>query len=101
MTEDALDRIAQREREEARRRRRAHARRIFRKHAVIYLAVNAALVIAWFTGQFVLGGDGRMWFLPTLLGWGAALAVHRYAIRRAYQGPTPLGYNGVIGGSGG
>lgn len=84
MTEDALDRIAQREREEARRRRHARARSIFRKHAVLYLAVNAAIVVGWLTEQFVLGGNGQMWFLPTVLGWGAALAVHRYAVRRAY-----------------
>lgn len=98
MTEDAFDRIAQREREEGRRRRRARARRLFRKHAVIYIAVNAALIVAWLTEQFVLGGDGRIWFLPTLLGWGAALAVHRYAVRRAYQ---DFGSSGAIGRSGG
>lgn len=85
MTEDALDRIAQREREEGRRRRHARVRRIFRKHAVIYLAINVALVVAWMTGRFVLGDGGGMWFLPILLGWGAALAVHRYAVRRAYS----------------
>lgn len=85
MTEDALDRIARREREEGRRRRHARARRIFRKHAVVYVALNVALVVAWLTGQFVLGDAGGMWFLPSLLGWGAALAVHRHAVRRAYS----------------
>lgn len=87
MTDDALDRIAQREREEGRRRRHARARRIFRTHAAIYVAVSVAIVVAWSSAQLVLDGDGQMWFLPTLLGWGAALAVHRYAVRRAYSDP--------------
>lgn len=90
MSEDNFDRVIQREREEHRRRRHRKARRIFGTHAVVYLAVNAALVVAWATSS-ALSGDSTPWFLPTLLGWGAALAVHRYAVRRAFRPASTTG----------
>lgn len=91
MMSDEFDRVIEREREERRRRRRRRARRVFRVHATVFVAVNTALFVAWLTG-YAIGSTAAPWFLPTLLGWGAGLAVHRYAIRRAYEpsgGPGP------------
>lgn len=83
MSEDAFDRVVEREREEHRRRRHRKARRGFRAHATVYVAVNAALAVAWLT-SWALSGAATPWFLPILIGWGVALAVHRYAVRRAF-----------------
>lgn len=83
MSEDVFDRVIEREREEHRRRRRNRARRCFRAHASFYVTVNAALIVAWATG-WALFGTATPWFLPAMLGWGVGLAVHRYAIRRAF-----------------
>lgn len=83
MSEDAFDRVVEREREEHRQRRHKRARRGFRAHATVYVAVNAALAVAWAT-SWALSGSATPWFLPTLLGWGTGLAVHRYAVRRAF-----------------
>lgn len=91
MSEDNFDRVIQRERAEHRRRRHRKARRIFRTHAIVYLAINAALVVTWAT-SWAMSGDRTPWFLPTLLGWGAALAIHRYAVRRAFR---PAGTTGA------
>lgn len=87
MNEDAFDRVIQREREQHRRRRRKKARRGFQVHATVYVAVNAALVIAW-AASWALSGEATPWFLPPLLGWGVGLAVHRYAVRRAFRPRT-------------
>jgi fatty acid desaturase len=90
MSEDSFERVVERERQEHRRRRRRKARRGFRVHAFVYLAVNAALVVAW-AATWALAGSAQPWFLPVLLGWGVGLAFHRYAARRAFRTSATTG----------
>ncbi len=54
-------------------RRRAGAKMGWYAHALVYLCVNAGLVlIAWQTG--------RTWHLYPLAGWGLGLALHGAAV---------------------
>lgn len=50
-------------------RRRASARLGWYAHAMVYLAVNAVLMLMAF-------GTGRTWALFPALGWGLGLAIH-------------------------
>ena len=50
-------------------RRRASARLGWYAHAVVYLAVNAVLMLMAF-------GTGRTWALFPALGWGLGLVLH-------------------------
>ena len=51
--------------------RRADAKLAFRYHLIVYLLVNAGLVVI-----NVVTGPGTLWFLWPALGWGVGLAVH-------------------------
>jgi hypothetical protein len=54
-------------------RKRVEEKKGFRNHFIIYLCVNALLVIIWaVTGR----GDGIPWFLFPLCGWGIGVLIH-------------------------
>ena len=52
----------------------------FHIHLVIYLAVNAFLIIIWYT---TLGLASFPWFVFPLFGWGIGIAAHAV---EAYRG---------------
>ncbi len=81
---DAFERVVQRERDAARGRRYARARRCLRVHAWAFVAVNLALFVAWATESLVSSEPTPAWFLPVLTGWGVGLFVHHLAVRRAW-----------------
>jgi len=66
LTPDEIDRIA---------RKRAGAKLGWYLHALVYLVVNAAMVIA-----SVYGLRQRPWTLYPALGWGLGLALHGIAV---------------------
>jgi fatty acid desaturase len=54
-------------------KKRVEEKKGFRSHFIIYLCVNALLVIIWaVTGR----GDGVPWFLFPLCGWGIGVLIH-------------------------
>jgi fatty acid desaturase len=81
---DDFERLVARERADRRGRRQRRAQARLRLHAWIYLAVNAALVAGWAVSASVWDATS-LWFLPTTVGWGVALASHALAVRRPRQ----------------
>ena len=58
---------------------RLKARHDFRVHAVIYVIVNAALVILWFLVSRGTDGEASFfWPVFPVVGWGIGLAIHAY-----------------------
>lgn len=55
----------------------------FRTHCIIYLSVNAFLIIL-----NLLGNSSHLWFYWPLLGWGLGLLAHGAAVNQK-QIPTP------------
>lgn len=53
----------------------AARRRGFAIHGVVWLAVNAFLVVVW-----AVTGAGFPWFVFPLLGWGIGVAAHAAAV---------------------
>lgn len=59
--------------------RRIKARHDFRVHLVIYIVVNAALVVFWYlTSQSANGEPSFFWPVLPIIGWGIGLAIHAY-----------------------
>ena len=57
--------------------KRLKARREFGQHVVVYVLVNALLVVIWFsTGHH--GGIGGFWPMWSMLGWGIGLVMHAW-----------------------
>jgi hypothetical protein len=56
-------------------------KREFRNHALVYVAVNALLVVIW-----AASGAGYFWPIWPIAGWGIGLAAHAW---RAY-GQKPI-----------
>ena len=54
---------------------RLRAKRDFRTHVVMYLAVNALLVLIW-----ALSGAGYFWPIWPILGWGIGLALNAWKV---------------------
>jgi len=60
---------------------RIKARHDFRVHLVIYLVVNAALVLLWYvTSRGADGVLGFFWPVFPIVGWGIGLAMHAYTV---------------------
>jgi 2TM domain len=58
---------------------RIKARHDFRVHLVVYVIVNAALVVLWYlTSQGANGELGFFWPVFPIVGWGIGLAIHAY-----------------------
>jgi 2TM domain len=54
---------------------RLRAKKDFWNHAVVYLVVNALVIVTWaFTGR------GYFWPAWVLAGWGVGLAMHAWAV---------------------
>jgi hypothetical protein len=64
MTEEELRKIA---------RKRAKAKTAFYIHLIVYVVVNALLVLIWY---FTSHSSGLPWFVFPLVGWGIALVIH-------------------------
>ncbi len=58
-----------------RARRRVQAMRGFYSHLAVYIVVNVGLVLI-----NLLTSPGALWFYWPLLGWGAGLAAHAFAV---------------------
>lgn len=88
MNDDAFERAAEKVEGEQRRRRRerrAHgARKGFRIHLTVFVAVQILLVAVWAL-QWSLGGTSHPWFLYALLSWGIGVAAHYAAVRDSMQ----------------
>ena len=58
---------------------RIKARHDFQVHLVVYVVVNAALVLLWYlTNQEADGELGFFWPVLPIVGWGIGLAIHAY-----------------------
>lgn len=55
--------------------KRVKAKRDFRGRVVVYLAVNALLVVIW-----ALSGAGFFWPIWPILGWGIGLALNAWTV---------------------
>ena len=55
--------------------KRLENRRVFKTHAVVYVAVNTMLVVLW-----AASGAGYFWPLWPILGWGVGLAMHAWTV---------------------
>ena len=62
--------------------RQLNAKRGFRGHLVVYLSVNAMLIVIW-----AATGAGFFWPIWPIAGWGIGLALNGYGV---YFGPKPL-----------
>lgn len=62
--------------------RRIQAKRGFRVHFAVYLAVNALLVLIW-----AATGAGYFWPVWPILGWGIGVASHAAGV---YFGPREI-----------
>lgn len=53
----------------------------FRVHLVIYVLVNAALIVLWYvTSRGADGAPGFFWPVFPIFGWGIGLAMHAYTV---------------------
>jgi hypothetical protein len=59
--------------------RRIKARRDFRGHLLVYVAVNILLILIWLTTA-VKAGAWYPWFVFPLAGWGIGVAAHAWAV---------------------
>jgi hypothetical protein len=59
--------------------RRIKARRDFRGHLLVYVAVNILLILIWLTTA-VKAGAWYPWFVFPLAGWGIGVAAHGWAV---------------------
>ena len=57
-------------------KKRVEAKRGFYKHLVIYVIVNALLVIIW----AFPGGRGHQWFWYPIGGWGIAIVINFFEV---------------------
>lgn len=55
--------------------KRLKAKREFWQHLVVYVLVNALLIVVWWVTS---NGDAHFWPLWPLLGWGIGLALHAW-----------------------
>ena len=85
---DPFEQAARSERDGHRRDRRRAAEASLRIHVAVFVLIQLLLVAAWATT-----GAGFPWFLFPLLGWGAGLAAHAYAVR----GWTSAGTGAEVG----
>ena len=60
-----------------RAKKRLKAKRDFKTHLLMYVAVNAVLVVIW---VFTSGDGDLFWPIFPILGWGIGLAAHAWGI---------------------
>jgi len=61
--------------------RRIREKDDFRTHLMVYLAINAILVVIWWMAT---GARGFFWPILSILGWGFGLAMHAYTVYRGH-----------------
>ena len=54
---------------------RLETKRDFRRHVVIYVAVNTMLVVIW-----AMSGAGYFWPIWPIMGWGVGLAFYAWTV---------------------
>jgi hypothetical protein len=53
----------------------------FRRHALVFVLVNALLIAIWLTTAIAVGGGAWFpWPIFPLIGWGIGLALHGWAV---------------------
>ena len=62
--------------------RRIRSKRDLRAHVVVYVAVNALLVLIW-----AVTGAGYFWPVWPMLGWGIAVVIHAATV---FTGPSDI-----------
>lgn len=85
VADDALDRVAARERSYHRGRHFRRARHKLTVHARIFAIVNVVLVAIWLVELAIGDGPHPAWWVSTTLGWGAGLAVHAALVYRPWR----------------
>jgi uncharacterized ion transporter superfamily protein YfcC len=55
--------------------KRVKAKRDFKTHVVVYLLVNAMLVVIW-----AVTGAGYFWPIWVIAGWGVGLAINAWTV---------------------
>lgn len=80
---DAFERAVLRDKLERRERLTRHVAAGFRTHAMVFVIVNAGLVLLWMVES--ARDDGASWhdpwFVYSLVAWGLALAFHGWYLR--------------------
>ena len=66
---------------------RLENRREFRKHVLVYCAVNILLVVIW-----AASGAGYFWPVWPIAGWGIGLALHAWSI----YGQRPIDERAIL-----
>ncbi len=56
--------------------RLAQKRVSFRRHFVVYILVNIALIALWYFTSYQRGETAGYWFVYPLFGWGIGVAFH-------------------------
>lgn len=83
---DAFDRAVWREKLERQERRTRHMTAGFRFHAMLFVVVNAGLLLLWLAEDVAGDGSWRdLWFVPIFVIWGLVLAVHGWSVRAHAQ----------------
>jgi fatty acid desaturase len=77
---DPFDRAVLRERIERKQRQTRRVTACFRAHARVFVVVIAVMIGVWLVESAFDDDWGRPWFLPTLVGWGAALVLHGWIV---------------------
>ena len=63
--------------------KRIKAKNDFKGHLIVYLAVNALLIVIWaMTNAGEPYPQGFFWPIFPILGWGVAVALNAYAVYR-------------------
>ncbi len=90
---DPFDRAVLREKLERWQRRTRHVTAGFRFHAMVFVLVNAGLVLRWLVEGALDGGSswGDLWFLSSLVVWGLVLALHGWRVRADMRRDAALG----------
>ena len=65
----------------------AEARRGFRIHLFVYVAVQLLLFVTWYMTSD--GGNAMPWFVFPLIGWGIGLVAHYAAMRPTVRRERP------------
>jgi 2TM domain len=66
--------------------RRIKARRDFRVHLLVYVAVNILMILIWLTTA-ATAGAWYPWFVFPLTGWGIGVAAHGWAVHGSPSRP--------------
>jgi hypothetical protein len=89
---DPFERAVLRQKLERKERRTRHVAAAFRTHLMIFVIVNAGLVLVWLVQSALDDGSSweDPWFAYSLVAWGIALAFHGWNVRAHTQRDAAL-----------